>query len=67
MTMQEVIKMFEQGYKVVIGSCEGESVVDEIDEIIDTFEEVEEDHWLYLEIEVKEDEKVVELFVQNEE
>lgn len=67
MMMQEVIKMFEQGYKVVIGSCEGESVVDEIDEIIDTFEEVEEDPWLSLEIEVKEDEKVVELFVQNDE
>ena len=62
--MAQVLEMFAQGYEVVVGSYYGDSVVESAEEIQDVFEE--EDEWVHVEVEVDEEARRVELFVQCE-
>ena len=65
--MEKVLEMFAQGWVVEIGSYYGSHVVEDAEEIRDTFEEVEDDEYLSLEVEFFEQEHRVELFVQDDE
>ena len=62
--MAQVLEMFAQGYEVVVGSYYGDSVVESAEEIQDVFEE--EDEWVHVEVEIDEEARRVELFVQCE-
>lgn len=65
--MAQVLKMFAQGYEVIIGSYYGDEVVESAEEIQDVFEEAEEDEWIQIEIKVDKEARQVELFVQCDE
>lgn len=65
--MERVMELFAQGWEVVIGTYWGESLVEESEEIREVFEECEEGEWLYLDVEILEEQRRVELFVQDDE
>ena len=65
--MEEMVKLFEEGYEVVIGSYYGDDVAEDVSEIVEVFEEVEEEPYLYLKIDVDDDLKKVEIFIGNDE
>ena len=65
--MDRVLELFAEGWVVEVGSYDGSYVVEDAEEIRDTFEEVEDDEYLSLEVEFFEQEHRVELFMQDDE
>lgn len=64
---EEVIKMFNEGYEVVISSYYGDTVVEDAEEIEWEFDDYEEDEWVTLKIEVDEEAKRVVIWEENDE
>lgn len=68
MTLAQVLEYFERGYAVYGGSYYGESLMDTVDDIIEDWDEVEDDEWLYIEsVEVDEEAHEVHYFIGNDE
>ena len=65
--MDRVLELFAKGWVVEVGSYYGSDVIEDAEEIRDTFEEAEDDEYLSLEVEFFEQEHRVELFMQNDE
>lgn len=65
--MDRVLELFAKGWAVEVGSYYGSHMVEDAEEIRDTFEEVEDDEYLSLEVEFFEQEHRIELFMQDDE
>lgn len=63
----QVMEMFAQGYVVVVGSYYGDRVVESAEEIVDVFDEEEEDEYVSVSVDVDEETRRVELFVSCDE
>lgn len=67
MKCEEVIKAMEEGYKVYSESYYGVSLVEDVEEIEDIFDEVEYDKYLQLVVKVDKEAKEIHLIVEDDE
>ena len=64
---KEILKYFEEGYEIYLSSWYGDDILESEEEINEIKEEMKENNWLTADIEVKDDEKKVYIFVGNDE
>jgi hypothetical protein len=67
MKCEEVIKAMKEGYKVYSESYYGVSLVEDVEEIEDIYDEVECDKYLQLIVKVDEEAKEIHLIVEDDE
>ena len=60
-------RLFEDGYQFVEDSYYDSCEVSDFEEVVEAYEECEEDDYLYFQYEIDEEQRVVSFIVQNEE
>lgn len=66
--MEKVLALFAEGYAVYIGSYYGESLEESAEDIVDVFDDVEGDEWLYIQsVSVDDAAREVHVFIGNDE
>lgn len=63
---EELKAYWEKDFHFVEVSWYGDSDIEEWEEVVELFEELEEDEYLHLEVKTDEEKKVVELFIDSE-
>ena len=66
--LEEVVRLFEEGYSVAFGDCWGEDVCEDVEDVRAEWDEVMTGDWLYIEsVEVDHESRAVVVMVGDDE